>query len=260
MKKFTLIELLVVIAIIAILASMLLPALNNARNKAKHAQCVSNMKQIGLSMANYHGDNNDFYMTNNYTDGSWDHKLGPYDGRGTVPHPNSKVFSNEINAGKARKYIGFYQCPSDTTKVSDDRQLRRSYSVNLYIKDTNPTYYTGIISIHGDSTGRSSLSRKLSEIRKASRSMALTEFHGGDNTINEPQSNGSRCMLNYMNDFNSSDPANHNRSFPHNANRLSSLMVDGHVGTYQWYEFIRKAAGWVPTGSNATETMFDVTF
>jgi prepilin-type N-terminal cleavage/methylation domain-containing protein/prepilin-type processing-associated H-X9-DG protein len=60
-KGFTLIELLVVIAIIAILAAMLLPVLARAREQAKMTTCLANLKQIGLAVQLYLGDNNEYW-------------------------------------------------------------------------------------------------------------------------------------------------------------------------------------------------------
>ena len=62
-KAFTLIELLVVIAIIAILAALLLPALAKAKRAARRAQCINNLKQVGLSFKVWEGDHGDKYPT-----------------------------------------------------------------------------------------------------------------------------------------------------------------------------------------------------
>ena len=95
LKAFTLIELLVVVAIIAILAAMLLPALNRAREKAKQAACIQNLKNIGIAIRLYTNDfeewlmyvpNDTNYQEETSLDVFWYELLTPYTEGTTVFH------------------------------------------------------------------------------------------------------------------------------------------------------------------------------
>ena len=141
-RGFTLVELFAVIAVIVVLISLLLPALGKARDQARKAVCMSNLRQLTQAYFGYASDN-DRQLLNNSIHGDW------------VMRGSGR---DALVAGKLYPYLHsehVYRCPQE----EGDRQ--RSYSINDYL--------------NGDWPGIPSHARRLSDVRDAAGTFVFIE-------------------------------------------------------------------------------------
>ena len=249
-RNFTLIELLVVITIIAILAGMLLPALAQARNKAKAISCISNLKQWGLACQMYSGDWEYYPPLYNTSNGANDDTVywmaKRYDNGGDVYYVQSEgILGNYVSKG-------IEKCPL----FADYNQNDRESSAGGYglagcgsIGEYSNTPYPGSVTIP----------TKTSQVKNPSSAAmigdtAISPTYAPSNTVSEYPTLCPPIFANYGG-F-SATPSTH---FRHNK-RANIVFADGHAKdlpayTYQQCSGGNSAANFVFNGSDFTSNM-----
>ena len=231
-RSFTLIELLVVIAIIAILAAMLLPALQQARNRAKSISCAANLKQFSSGMTAYTDANQDYYCfsyieyyTSEQTRLTWYMMLAPYMGVG----PIQGRFLKWQKQDQTPWYNPLFVCPLTNLKDNvHEGGWWNSYNANATYSEAQGS------GVRRTFFGSPSLamSGKATRVRKPAQRLGIAD--GGLKTT-EGRSAVYMCVS-WMRDEAKISRLN-KALFPgrHGFDKDNALFLDGHVSTLTWH-------------------------
>ncbi len=230
-KFFTLIELLVVIAIIAILASMLLPALNKSRQTARKIKCIGILKQYGMAGLLYASNHDDYWVPAKEIGPMWHTNLAFIASLGSgydSVNSNTVVANNTTSGHTASGMI----CPDAARALSKDISNGMpyiGYSYGVSINDCPPTW----------GGGDEVYSHKITRIVQPSKRMAFLD--GTDWQLNMDRADPG---ANYLANGDEFPTQAYVAAYRHGGNNLlNAALYDGHVETLPSAE-VRIARRW----------------